>query len=512
MSNKRLATFICILFFIQVSLVLAVRVDDFRINEGTIGSPQTVHVSADRTGRFVVAWIQQKAYVKQFRLDGSIVGKLIEAPDIFEQEQKLGLHNTTVALQPDGKIILLRTMGKDSTDSQGNFYPLDRGYLNIFDSLGNNIVESFRPDSLPAEGNYRFRYYWNGLACDKNGNFVVAFNTNNGTCGPDNQIFFQRFYPDGSKNGNLTNLDCGNLNECNFCIQDRSLSMNCDGRFVISWDAAHGQYPHAALYYPDGTPVREPFILSCGDSLVDELCTLPGKDHCMAMGSAPKVGIDSFGNFMTAFNGCGPDPTGTHVKARLFDSLGNERTPNMDIQELEYTGYYWHRPWALATQDGGYVVVWADKTLWTPDKPGVDIWAKRFNADGQQIGIKYRINNPVSSVISGEVFGAAISNGHLFVTWLDIRGRPEVYAGVYAQIMPVEEVGVFTPGDLNYDYSVNLTDLIGIVNYVFKGADPPEGSPLVCDVNGDCKVTLADIIYLVNYLFKGGPVPQPGCA
>jgi len=26
-----------------------------------------------------------------------------------------------------------------------------------------------------------------------------------------------------------------------------------------------------------------------------------------------------------------------------------------------------------------------------------------------------------------------------------------------------------------------------------------------CDTNGDCQVTVSDVVYLVNYLFKGGP-------
>ena len=34
---------------------------------------------------------------------------------------------------------------------------------------------------------------------------------------------------------------------------------------------------------------------------------------------------------------------------------------------------------------------------------------------------------------------------------------------------------------------------------------------LVCDVNGDCKAKLSDVIYLVNYIFKPGWQPPVGC-
>lgn len=64
------------------------------------------------------------------------------------------------------------------------------------------------------------------------------------------------------------------------------------------------------------------------------------------------------------------------------------------------------------------------------------------------------------------------------------------------------------PGDANGSGGTpNLTDIIYLVNYVFKGGPAP--SP-VC--RGDANASggnanLTDIIYLVNYVFKGGPAP-----
>ncbi|MCB2229146.1 hypothetical protein KQH82_00390 [bacterium] len=66
-------------------------------------------------------------------------------------------------------------------------------------------------------------------------------------------------------------------------------------------------------------------------------------------------------------------------------------------------------------------------------------------------------------------------------------------------------------GNINDDSggSVDLSDLIYLVNYLFSGGPAP-----VClasaNVNGDlgCAVDLSDLIYLVNYLFLGGPAPS----
>jgi hypothetical protein len=59
------------------------------------------------------------------------------------------------------------------------------------------------------------------------------------------------------------------------------------------------------------------------------------------------------------------------------------------------------------------------------------------------------------------------------------------------------------PGDANVDGKVTVSDVVYLVNYLFKGG--PEPWLLFSDANGDAKVTVSDVVYLVNYLFKGGP-------
>ena len=77
--------------------------------------------------------------------------------------------------------------------------------------------------------------------------------------------------------------------------------------------------------------------------------------------------------------------------------------------------------------------------------------------------------------------------------------------------LPEEEVGsfnvmAFQPGDANNDGKINITDVIYLVNYLFKGGYAPYPS-IRGDANCDGYVTVADVVYLINYLFKGGPPP-----
>ncbi|MGB2697261.1 MAG: metallophosphoesterase [Candidatus Zixiibacteriota bacterium] len=65
-------------------------------------------------------------------------------------------------------------------------------------------------------------------------------------------------------------------------------------------------------------------------------------------------------------------------------------------------------------------------------------------------------------------------------------------------------------GDLNRDGSVEISDVVYLVNYLFKGGDSPQCNPpyFHCgDANGDEEITISDGIYLINYLFKLGPEP-----
>ena len=62
-------------------------------------------------------------------------------------------------------------------------------------------------------------------------------------------------------------------------------------------------------------------------------------------------------------------------------------------------------------------------------------------------------------------------------------------------------------GDPNGDLLITVSDVVYIINYLFKNGPPPSICRRSADVNCDGKVTVSDPIYLINYLFKGGPKP-----
>jgi len=73
-------------------------------------------------------------------------------------------------------------------------------------------------------------------------------------------------------------------------------------------------------------------------------------------------------------------------------------------------------------------------------------------------------------------------------------------------LSPVWSFTTIALGDCNRDGKVNISDVLFLVNYLFKAG--PDPNPFeIGDVNCDGQVTVDDVIYLINYLFKGGPAP-----
>ena len=61
-------------------------------------------------------------------------------------------------------------------------------------------------------------------------------------------------------------------------------------------------------------------------------------------------------------------------------------------------------------------------------------------------------------------------------------------------------------GDANADASVNVSDAVYIINYVFNGGDEP--IPYIAgEVNCDGLVNVSDAVYIINYVFTGGGNP-----
>jgi hypothetical protein len=71
---------------------------------------------------------------------------------------------------------------------------------------------------------------------------------------------------------------------------------------------------------------------------------------------------------------------------------------------------------------------------------------------------------------------------------------------------PPHSFYVYASGDATNDGVVDAGDVVHIINYLFRGQNPPD--PLESgDAYCDGKVDAGDVVWLISYLFKNGPAP-----
>ncbi len=122
-----------------------------------------------------------------------------------------------------------------------------------------------------------------------------------------------------------------------------------------------------------------------------------------------------------------------------------------------------------------------------------DIWV--VDARGEAYGL-YQITNGEGN----NIWASWSPDSRTLVFSSDRTGNEELWI--------VTDLPMPLCGDANSDGTVSVSDVIYLINYLFKGGSAPNPF-LIGDVNGDEQLSVTDVVYLISYLFKGGP--QPGC-
>jgi ankyrin repeat protein len=134
------------------------------------------------------------------------------------------------------------------------------------------------------------------------------------------------------------------------------------------------------------------------------------------------------------------------------------------------------------------------------------------NNDGDKDDI-VTIPNPVVGNYTVQVKAEPdVDTGHYSIT-VKLNGNEDKPLALNLPIPPPGEVDTFSypviehlRGDANMDGKKTVSDVVFLINYLFKGGPAPNPVYLG-DVNCDGKTTVSDVVYLINYLFKGGSAP-----
>lgn len=117
---------------------------------------------------------------------------------------------------------------------------------------------------------------------------------------------------------------------------------------------------------------------------------------------------------------------------------------------------------------------------------GNELWVKRYNGPG--------------NFLDGALDMALDCLGNVYVTGYSYgSGTSEDFVTVkYVQ---------FLRGNVNKDGSISISDVVHLINYLFKSGPVPLPIMQAGDANCDGNVSVSDVVYLVAYLFKFGPAP-----
>ncbi len=148
---------------------------------------------------------------------------------------------------------------------------------------------------------------------------------------------------------------------------------------------------------------------------------------------------------------------------------------------------------------------------------GLIIWGTRlppdsvdFNFFGYGLGSSL---SPGNEAVCCPIFTPQSAGTATFslTSWLNTSPSMLVTYDSSAAILPPLRGGnitvlPFLTGDSNHNGVIDASDVVYLINYLFKGG--PEPDPLESgDANCDGNVSVSDVVYLINYLFKGGPAP-----
>lgn len=114
-----------------------------------------------------------------------------------------------------------------------------------------------------------------------------------------------------------------------------------------------------------------------------------------------------------------------------------------------------------------------------------------------------------------------VDSGH-YTLGIKMIGSSETIVLTNAEVPPpgqpdtvVYDVLEYLRGDANSDGKKTVTDVVFLINYLFKGGTAPNplsrGDANCCkEGDGTCTVVdvkVSDVVYLINYLFKSGAAP-----
>lgn len=186
----------------------------------------------------------------------------------------------------------------------------------------------------------------------------------------------------------------------------------------------------------------------------------------------------------------------------------NTNLTSSDFTLIPYLRYYDnvcpYRMTCTERNSGGVRLVWYN-VITPPPYESIDVYR-----NGEFLG---NPSTPRSRIFTDQEAPPGELVYEISVTTLDGTNCSEVNPLTCTIVLEGEKIepgGGFRRGDADDSGTVNLTDGIFLLNWLFQAGGTPS-CPDSADADDNGSINLTDAIYLLNFLFQGGPAPElPG--
>jgi hypothetical protein len=307
-----------------------------------------------------------------------------------------------------------------------------------FNSSGEFLGSNFK---VNQEGYETSLTAYSSNSMDSSGNSVIVFTGYYG-------IFSQRYDSNGQKLGENTRL---NENSPVYWEPTPDVSMNPKGDFIVVWD--QDIYPLPQLIFAQ--------LLDSQGNKIDSNFAVSSFLDINQYSHHPKVAKASNGNSVVVWMNSFKDDSKTEIWGQLHNSSGEKIGENFKISDstLSFWNYY---PDVGIDKEGNFVVSWYI---------GWNILIQRFKADGSKIGEAIQAIGHVKTK-TDKTSLAVKSSGEFVVAWSDFRN---VNWDIYAQRFDAEGNPLGENFRVNNDQGDNIQQSPVVVtddkNYYFAWAD-----------------------------------------
>lgn len=371
----------------------------FRVNDDLTGSKQyEPSISCDLSGDFVITWMDYRegyfdVYVQPYSREGVPLGGNFKVSESGQFP--------AVTSDGNGNFII-------AWFRPGSGYSVDAAiYVQQYDRDGIALGDSIRVDD---EFNSRLYAQTPAIAADSAGNFMVAWEDNQGS----QAIYVQLF----SSNGIPQGENCKVNQELNFFQDSPAIAATPDGTFLVVWEDNRDSFEdlYAQLYSNDGVTIGKNFQVS----------ELELWGECRE----PAVSGAKNNNFMITWQDWRDGEANIYGQCCSGDGEfigGNFNVNSEDTENIEQ-----QRPSISSDSQGNFTVTWE-----VEDNDQSAVYLKRYTSNQTALGDAIELSTIFVLTPTDQTYPALSvddSDGNFAIVWQDNRnGNWDIYAQQYLE-------------------------------------------------------------------------------